>query len=142
MYGLKQASRQWNSKFTIALLGLGFSQSKSNYLPITKKTNDSFIALLVDVNDILLASSDFHAVQLVTTSLSDQFKLKDLDPIKYFLGMEIAQSKKDISLCQRKYILEILSDVGLLGCKPKSFPMDPHNKLSNASGELLGDVTT
>lgn len=64
LYGLKQASRQWNSKFIGALLDLGFSQSKSYWSLFTKKKDDSFIKLLVYGNDILLASSDLDVYSL------------------------------------------------------------------------------
>lgn len=55
--------------------------------------------------------------------------------------MEIVRSTKDISLCQRISTLEIISNAGFLGCKPVRFPMDSHNKLSENSGELIGDAT-
>ncbi|KAF5468111.1 hypothetical protein F2P56_012291 [Juglans regia] len=141
LYGLKQASRQWNSKFTAALVELGFVQSKSDYSLFTKKTDDYFVALLVYVDDILLANSDLSVVQNIKQSLSTFFKLKDLGPVKYFLGMEIARSKKGISICQRKYALELIADVGLLASKPVNFPMDSHCRLSKSDEKLLEDTT-
>ena len=38
--------------------------------------------------------------------------------MKYFLGMEIARSKKGIYLSQRKYILDLLKETRMFGCKP------------------------
>lgn len=124
------------------ITGLGFSQSKSDYSLFTKKTNDSFIALLIYVDDILVASIDLSTVQFVKASLSDKFKLKDLGHVKYFLGIEIVRSKKCIFLCQRKYVLEIIFYVSLLDCKLVHFPMDPHSKVSKNTSELLDDATT
>ena len=43
--------------------------------------------------------------------------------------MEIARSRKGISVSQRKYTLDLLKETGLLGCKPKSVPMEPGIKL-------------
>ncbi|XP_047177113.1 uncharacterized mitochondrial protein AtMg00810-like, partial [Vigna umbellata] len=54
--------------------------------------------------------------------------IKDLGELKYFLGFEVARSKKVIHLCQRKYALDILEETGMLGSKPSSTPY-----LSNTS---------
>lgn len=54
IYGFKQASRQWNSKFTQALIQYGFTQSKADYSLLTKGFGDKFVALLVYVDDIVI----------------------------------------------------------------------------------------
>lgn len=56
--------------------------------------------------------------------LSDCFKMKDLGPLKYFLGIEVARSSAGLFLCQRKYTLDIISKVGLLDAKPCGFPVE------------------
>ncbi|XP_042954676.1 uncharacterized mitochondrial protein AtMg00810-like [Carya illinoinensis] len=140
LYGLKQVSRQWNSKFISVLFNMGFSQSKANYSLFTKKEGNSFVALLLYIDDILLASSDIDSIEIVKKSLSAEFKLKDLGLAKFFFSMEIARSKKGISLSQRKYALELISDSGLLAAKSALFPTDTHVKLSKDDGELVDDV--
>uniref|UniRef100_A0A2N9FTT4 Reverse transcriptase Ty1/copia-type domain-containing protein n=1 Tax=Fagus sylvatica TaxID=28930 RepID=A0A2N9FTT4_FAGSY len=110
LYGLKQASRQWFSKFSSTLLHHGFTQSKCDYSLFTKTAGSTFIALLVYVDDILIASNAPAAVTKLTAFLDAKFKLKDLGNAKYFLGLELARSHQGISLCQRKYTLDILED--------------------------------
>jgi hypothetical protein len=142
LYGLKQASRQWFSKFSITLLAHGFTQSKLDYSLFTWIQGSSFIALLVYVDDIILASNDPTAISALTIFLNQQFKLKDLGPLKYLLGLEVARSDKGLSICQRKYALEILEDVGMLACKLARFPMDQNLKQSSRNGALLADPSS
>ncbi|XP_035546965.1 uncharacterized mitochondrial protein AtMg00810-like [Juglans regia] len=97
------------------------------------------MAILVYVDDVLLASDDLEQIQLLKKFLHDQFTIKDLGPLKYFLGLEIARSKAGISLCQRKYILDILQDTGNIGSKPAAFPMESNLKLTANDPELYED---
>ena len=141
LYGSKQASRQWFSKFSSTLLHHSFIQSKCDYSLFTKTIGSTFIALLVYVDDILIASNDPVSVTKLTAFLDDKFKLKDLGHAKYFLRLELARSTKGISLCQRKYTLDILQDAGFLASKPVKFPMEQHLRLSRDDGSLLLDLT-
>jgi hypothetical protein len=93
----------------------------------------SFIALLVYVDDIVVASDNSAEVSKFIQLLNDRFQLKDLSQLKYFLGLEIARSELGISVCQRKYALEVLEDSGLWASKPVRFPMEPNVKFSKDS---------
>ena len=139
LYGLKQASRQWFAKFSSTILKQGFLQSKSDYSLFTRVQGSVFIALLVYVDDILIASNDMPSVHALKDSLHAEFKLKDLGNLKYFLGLEVARSAKGISLFQRKYALDILSDSGMLGSKPVATPMEQNLKIGQSTGDLLDD---
>ncbi|KAG7541920.1 hypothetical protein ISN45_Aa07g019630 [Arabidopsis thaliana x Arabidopsis arenosa] len=46
-----------------------------------------------------------------------------------------------LSVCQRKYALDLLDSVGLLGSKPVATPMDSTIQLTTESGDLLPDAT-
>ncbi|XP_022874317.1 uncharacterized protein LOC111393157 [Olea europaea var. sylvestris] len=51
--------------------------------------------------------------------------------MRYFLGMEVAKSRKGISVLQRKYIHDLLSKTCMLGCKPSDTPIDAGRKPEN-----------
>ena len=141
LYGLKQASRQWFSKFSTAIMGLGFSQSPSDHSLFIKNVDGLFIALLVYVDDVIIASNNQGAIADLKSELNKLFKLKDLGDVKYFLGLEIAKSSTGICVSQRKYVLDLLSDFGYLGCKAASTPMEANVKLSMDEGVDLPDVS-
>jgi len=61
--------------------------------------------------------------------LLQQFYTKDLGPLKYFLGIEVAQSASGIVINQRKYALDILTETAMLDCHPCDTPKDPNIKL-------------
>ncbi|XP_019053531.1 PREDICTED: uncharacterized protein LOC109114786 [Nelumbo nucifera] len=51
----------------------------------------------------------------------------------------VARLKKGIFLSQRKYVLDLLYEVGKFGCKPAETPIDLNHKLSSTKGEVLPD---
>ena len=99
------------------------------------------MALLVYVNDIILASNNTQASTVFKAYLQACFSIKDLEPLKYFLGIEVARGPKGMFLCQQKYALEIIDECGLLGSKPVEFPIETNHKLALAQGKLLHDPT-
>ena len=54
------------------------------------------MTLLVYVDDIIIANNDDLVVANLKKFLDAKFKLKDLGPLRSFLGLEIACSPKGI----------------------------------------------
>lgn len=138
LYGLKQASRQWNIKLTAAMVDYGFVQSKSDYSLFTMNSGADFIVVLLPVDDILIGSKSVAVLENFKHYLADTFKLKDLGAPKYFLGFEIARSRAGIVLSQRKYVLDLLTEFDYLDCKPARTSIIQNHKLKKATaGEVL-----
>ena len=57
--------------------------------------------------------------------------------LKYFLGIEVARSKDEIFISQQKYILDLLIETSLTGCKPVDTPIEVDHKLGDATGDKL-----
>ncbi|KAI9194591.1 hypothetical protein LWI28_007414 [Acer negundo] len=140
LYGLKQASRQWFAKFSEAICSAGYIQSRADYSLFTRKQGKSFTALLIYVDDILITRNDPVSIVETKKFLHSNFRIKDLGNLKYFLGIEVSTSKNGISISQRKYALEIITDAGLLGAAPIDTPMERGMKLSDNS-DLLKNST-
>lgn len=141
LYGLKQASRQWYSKLSSFLISLGYAQSQADHSLYVKSHKEFFTAILVYVDDIVVAGNSMLEIQNVKHLLDQKFRIKDLGSLRFFLGFEIARSTKGIFMNQRKYTLELLEDTGFLGAKPSLIPYDPNLKLSPTDGTLLEDPT-
>ncbi|KAK3038369.1 hypothetical protein RJ639_030269 [Escallonia herrerae] len=139
LYGLRQASRNWYHKFTQSLLVVGFIQSQSDHSLFTFARKGSFLAVLIYVDDVIVTGTDSAKISWLKHYLDTKFHIKDLGKLKYFLGIEVARSSDGIVLSQRKYVLDILTECGLTGCKPSSSPMAEQNQLDLNSGELCDD---
>ena len=63
--------------------------------------------------------------------LATEFEVKVLGQMRYFLGMEVARSSKGISISQRKYVLDLLIETGMLGCKPSDTPIKTRNRMES-----------
>ncbi|RVW25377.1 Retrovirus-related Pol polyprotein from transposon TNT 1-94 [Vitis vinifera] len=112
----------------------GFEESmaknQADHTLFVKKSHAGKLAILiVYVDDIILSGNDMGELQNLKKYLSEEFEVKDLGNLKYFLGMEVARSRKGIVVSQRKYILDLLKETGMLGCKPIDTPMDSQKKL-------------
>jgi len=140
LYGLMQASRQWNAKLTSALLHFGFTQSSADHSLFVQKTLAAFTALLIYVDDIIIAGNNIRTIKHIKSYINDQFHIKDLRELKCFLGLEVARSQRGMVINQRKYCLDIFSDFGLTGCKPIPSPINPFVKLNATDGELVSDL--
>jgi hypothetical protein len=140
LYGLRQASRKWYERLTSLLISQGYLQSSSDYSLFTLTKQDSFTALLVYIDDIILAGNSLAEFDRIKTIMDEEFKIKDLGKLRYFLGIEVAHSKSGISICQRKYCLDLLKDTGLLGSKPAPTPLDSSTKLHQDNNAAYKDV--
>lgn len=139
LYGLKQAPRCWFPKLGHALCEYGFVQSYVDYSPFTLHQGSVQLDVLVYVDDLIIAGNNLIVIQDFKSYLGASFHMKDLGVLKYFLGIEVAQNPEGIFLCQRKYVLDIISEVGLLGAKPVGFPLDQNHHLALATGSFLDD---
>ncbi|GKE66233.1 ribonuclease H-like domain-containing protein, partial [Tanacetum coccineum] len=144
LYGLKQAPRQWNAKLTSALIENGFSQSKSDYSLYIKSYKDVFLTLLVYVDDIIITGNNVSEIEKFKVYLKSKFMIKDLGKLKYFLAIEVIDTDKGICLNQRTYVLDLLSDYGMLACKPTKSPLMSKLALSNEASDkdpFLDNIT-
>ena len=91
------------------------------------------------VDDIILTGDDVEEMTRVKKGLASEFEMKDLGKLRFFLGMEVARNKTGISISQRKNILDLLEETGMLGCKLVETPMDPTMRLGDQEPSIPMD---
>jgi hypothetical protein len=106
----------------------------------TKIEGKNITLVLVYVDDLIITGNNLEEIRKIKSQLKEKFDIKDLGYLKYFLGIEVAFSRKGLFISQRKYTLDLLKETGKLGCKPASTPIDTKHKLNTEDGEPLEDI--
>ncbi|GJR58570.1 putative RNA-directed DNA polymerase [Tanacetum coccineum] len=141
LYGLKQASRNWYHKFTTFLRSLNFIQSKADHSLFIYEAGSIMVVVLIYVDDVIITRNNLTKIQETKKQLDDEFSIKDLGILKYFLGIEVAKTKDGLVLSQGKYTLDILENSGKMGCKPSAFPIEQGLKLDKGESESRVNAT-
>ncbi|CAL1377158.1 unnamed protein product [Linum trigynum] len=122
LYGLKQASRQWFSNHTDSLTTQGYVSSQVDHSLFYKTVDTNYTCVLMYVDDLVLGGNDLTKINHLKQLFYSSFSIKDMGPLKFFFGIEIATNSSGIHLSQ--YTLEILEKVEFLLSKPVTTPMD------------------
>ena len=93
LYGLKQAPRKWYKKFDSFMTKSGFCKAENDPCCYFKKYTDSYVFLLLYVDDMLIAGSNIREINNLKTRLSAAFEMKDFGPSKKILGMKIYRDR-------------------------------------------------
>ena len=123
LYGLKQSPRVWFERFSLVMRRYGFVQSNRDHTLFLKHRQKKVTALIIYIDDMIITRDDTKEISRLQEQLSAEFEMKNLGGLKYFMGIEVARSRRGIFLSQKKYVLDLLSEVGLLDCKPVDTPI-------------------
>ena len=96
--------------------------------------------MLVYVDDIVLTGSNPRLLKDFIARLSNEFSMKDLGDLHYFLGIEVNHTLQGLFLSQPKYALDILEWASMVDCKRVSTPMVVGQHLSS-NGSPYADLT-
>lgn len=80
------------------------------------------------------AENDHDEITKLKELLAKEFEVKDLGILRHFLDIYfskfwILKSSKRIFVSQRKYVLNLLQEMSVLGCKPANAAINPHHNL-------------
>ncbi|RVX15440.1 Retrovirus-related Pol polyprotein from transposon TNT 1-94 [Vitis vinifera] len=111
---------------------IGFKRCEADHCCYVKSFDNSYIILLLYVDDMLIVGSDIEKINNLKKQLSKQFAMKDLGAAKQILGMRIIRDKANgtLKLSQSEYVKKVLSRFNMNEAKPVSTPLGSHFKLS------------
>ena len=118
---------------------LGYKQSDADHTLFIKQKLGKVTALIVYVDDMVVTENDPSEITALQTKLATEFELKDLGNLRYFLEIEVARSAQGISLCQRKYVIDLLIETSMLDCKPVETPIEVNHGLSIQGDQVPTD---
>ncbi|GJW93895.1 retrotransposon protein, putative, ty1-copia subclass [Tanacetum coccineum] len=116
IYGLKQASRQWNKRFDDEIKKFGFTQNRDEPCVYLKASGSNVTFLILYVDDILIMGNNIPMLQDVKSYIGRCFTMQDLGEVAYILRIKIykdrsrrfQQNPSDLHLTTVKNILKYL----------------------------------
>lgn len=96
--------------------------------------------MAIYVDDILIATNDMGQMKRIKENLKRTFKMKDMGPVHYCLGIEFKQDleKGTITMSQKGYIEEILTRFGMKDCKTVATPNGSKLEIGQAGTDKRG----
>ena len=104
-----------------------------------RRTDKCTILLLLYVDDMIIIGDNLSGIQELKDFHSQQFEMKDLGHLNYFLGLEITHSTDGLYITQAKYASELLSRVGLTDSKTIDTSVELNEHLTPSGGKPLSN---
>ncbi|CAM8972377.1 unnamed protein product [Rhodiola kirilowii] len=139
LYGLKQVPRQWHKKFDSFMKKAEFSRCEADHCCYVKRYKNSYIILLLYVDDMLIAGANWNEIDVLKKKLSKKFAMKDLGVAKQILGMRIIRNKECLKLSQEEYVKKVLKRFKMNDARPVSTPLASHFQLSKDQSPVTED---
>ena len=134
IYGLKQSGRTWYVTLCHSLADLGFQKSEADRAVFYARVDAHIRILSIHVDNCTITGSSVKIQNEFKKRIGEKFKLTDLGPIDWLLGIEVKRNRetRTLSLSQHSYVETTLRRFHIANCKPASTPMDPNIQLSKA----------
>jgi Reverse transcriptase (RNA-dependent DNA polymerase) len=98
LYGLKQSPRAWFGKFCMAMKSYDYQQGDSDHTMFFKRSKGKITILIIYVDDMIITGNDKVEIERLEGKLNQEFEMKNLGGLKYFLGIEVSRNKTGITL--------------------------------------------
>ena len=106
LYGLKKSPRAWYSRIDSYMIKNGFCRSGNEPTLYTKVNDHGTILIVFLYVDDMIFIGDLELDEF-KAAMMKEFEMTDLGLMKYFLGIEVERSEKEL-LFAKISVLEIL----------------------------------
>lgn len=132
LYGLKQAGRLWYEKLGKTMEAAGLKKLVSDPAIYVWGGQGVRVIVPVFVDDVTILSKSTERVKWIKSVLGKAFKVHDLGPISFLLGIKIVRDRKNrtMHLDQSQYIIDLLERFDMQNCAPVDTPMTPGLQLT------------
>ena len=92
----------------------GLQQNFQDHSLFVPTSPQGHVLLSLYIDDMIVIGDDTAGIADTNRYLHNQFQMKDLDHLRYFLGLEIAQAERGILISQQNYSSDIIDVVELI----------------------------
>nr|GEX30351.1 uncharacterized mitochondrial protein AtMg00810-like [Tanacetum cinerariifolium] len=129
IYGLKQAPRAWYETLSTFLFQNKFARRRIDNTLFIYKSKGYVLLVQVYVDDIIFGSTSYKLCKQFKKLMTKKFKISMMGELTYFLGMQIKQDDKGISIYQEQYTWNLLKKHEISDSSSVKSPMVPPNNL-------------
>ncbi|GJY66908.1 retrovirus-related pol polyprotein from transposon TNT 1-94 [Tanacetum coccineum] len=142
LYGLKQAPRAWYETFSTFLIQNKFVRGRIDNTLFIYKSKGDVLLVQVYVDDIIFGSTSYKLCKQFEKLMRKKFKRSMMGELTYFLGLQIKQDDKGISICQEQYTRNLFKKYEIYNSSLVKTPMAPPNNLGhNLAGKSVNEIS-
>jgi hypothetical protein len=102
----------------------GFEQNPADNCVYTREKQHKKVILIIWVDDLIVAASDEDVLNSVKRMLAERFKMKDLERLNHFLGIDFKQTEGQVTMSQQRYATKIQERFEIQDCRPRETPCE------------------
>ncbi|GJR83068.1 retrovirus-related pol polyprotein from transposon TNT 1-94 [Tanacetum coccineum] len=141
-YGLKQTPKAWYENLYNFLIQNKFARGRIYKTLFIYKSKGDVLLVQVYVDDIIFGSTSYKLCKQLEKLMTNKFKMSMMGELTYFLGLQIKENDKGISICQEQYIRILLKKYEISDSFSVKTPMVPPKNLGpDIAGKLVNETS-
>ncbi|GKB68176.1 retrovirus-related pol polyprotein from transposon TNT 1-94 [Tanacetum coccineum] len=142
LYGLKQAPKAWYETLSTFLIQNKFARGRIDNTLFIYKSKGEVLLVQVYADDIIFGLTSYKLCKQFKKLMTKKFEMSMMGELTYFLGLQIKQDDKGISICQEQYTRNLLKKYEISDSSSVKTPMVPPNNLGpDLAGKSVNETS-